>query len=249
MKKIEKLGIFDSGLGGYTVFQDLKKTYPDLSMVLYADQKNAPYGNHSPEEIIEFSKEAMNWFKSHGINDVLLACNTVSSVAYDTLIDEYPEMRIWGIIELTLSQINEDINKLGLVGTQATVNTHAYRDIYLKTTGKTLYEVAIPELATAIEDLASIETIESILNNSLDELKDCSHIILGCTHFPLVKESFEKTLKINGVFDSLLPIRELIGKNYSASIGTQKVITTSDPIYMRKQIKRLYNEEEKVEGI
>ena len=106
-EKINKLGIFDSGLGGYSVFKALKTEFSDLDLVLFADQKNAPYGNYSSEKIIELSSNAMRWFLSQGIEDVLLACNTVTSVALDILKVRFPSMRIWGIVDLTVSQVGE----------------------------------------------------------------------------------------------------------------------------------------------
>ena len=248
MKKISKLGIFDSGLGGYSVFQDLKHHFPDLSTVLYADQKNAPYGNYSKEEILHLAIQAMEWFKSKGISDILLACNTVSSVALTELIEHFPELRIWGIIDLTLSQLPSDVENVGVVATQATINSNSYPDKFKNLYNGTMISKALPDLAKSIEDLADTDEIDKQLVKGLEGMEACSHIILGCTHYPLALDEFEK-LSTAKFLDSRKPIREFIRDNYIASDEGHRVITTKDADYLKHQIESLFHEIEDVEGV
>ena len=248
MKKISKLGIFDSGLGGYSVFQDLKQHFPDLSTVLYADQKNAPYGNYSKEEILQLAIQAMEWFKSQGISDILLACNTVSSVALTELIEYFPELRIWGIIDLTLSQLPSNVETVGVVATQATINSNSYPNKFKSIYKGTMISKALPNLAKSIEDLDDILEINKQLVQGLKGMEACSHIILGCTHYPLVLDEFEK-LSTAEFLDSRKPIREFIKDNYVASSEGRRVVTTKDATYLKYQIKSLYHEIEDVEGV
>jgi glutamate racemase len=242
MEKIRKLGIFDSGLGGFSVFKDLKQAYPDLEMILYADQKNAPYGNYSKDKIIELAIESMQWFKNQGISDVLLACNTVSSTALDVLQSSFSDMRIYGIIDLTLSQLDEDVDCVGVVATSATIASNAYQNLYKGT----MIQRALPDLAKSIENLSSPEVIEAQLTQGLKGLEGCEYIILGCTHYPLVLDSFERVSKAK-FLDSRRPIREFICGNYWPSKHKSRVVTTGDSVYFRHQIEAL--DKDKLEDV
>ena len=244
MKKINKLGIFDSGLGGYSVFKALKVEFPDLDMVLFADQKNAPYGNYSAEKIVELSSNAMCWFLSQGIEDVLLACNTVTSVALDILKVRFPGMRIWGIVDLTVSQVSDQYEKVAMVGTSATVETHAYREAL----GRDMLEIALPNLAKMIEDLESEKVIRGEIAEGLMDVDDLECLILGCTHYPLVKDIFYN-LTDAVIVDSISPIIEFVRGNYNVGMGETRVVTTLDKNRMRHQIEVLYDAIEDVEDV
>lgn len=248
MRKIETLGIFDSGLGGYTVYQDLKHSLPSLSMVLFADQKNAPYGNYDNETITKLAKQAMHWFKQEGIMDVLLACNTVTSVALDELKLSFPDMRIWGIVDLTLQQLPQDVHEVAVVATQATVNASSYKKGFEQKYHGQIHEVAMRDLALAIENLESEAVIDGMIEKALVGLDGVSHVILGCTHYPLVKKQFEKQSSALFV-DSILPIREFIRANYKKTSGLRRIVTTKDAQNLQNQILTLYKENEEVEAI
>lgn len=248
MRKIEKLGIFDSGLGGYTVYQDLKTHFPDLSMTLFADQKNAPYGNYSQEHITKLAHEAMQWFLNAGITDVLLACNTVTSVSLPELNKSFPQMRIWGIVDLTLSQLPSDTKDVVVFATQATVNAHAYKESFESKFDGNIYEVPLKNLASAIENLEDESVIDEMLQIPFQNIKEVSHVILGCTHYPLVIDSFRKYSDATFV-DSILPIREFIEHNYVKTEGERHIVTTKDKEELEKQIASLYKKKESVEVV
>ena len=235
--KIKTLGIFDSGLGGYVVFDALKKTYPDLDMVLYADQKHAPFGNHDSETIVKLTLSALNWFKDQGISDVLLACNTASSVI-DVIKENLSGMRVWGIIDLTLSQLDDDVETVGVFGTVATINSHAYQ----KTYQKRIKEVSIRDLVHAIEGLDDSVAVDDMIAASVLEMGNVDTIILGCTHYPLVKDRFKKYTNAQ-ILDSNQPILDFIGKNYEPKTGDTKVISTLNPEHLQRQVKALFGED------
>ncbi|NLW15649.1 MAG: glutamate racemase [Erysipelothrix sp.] len=249
MKKISKLGIFDSGLGGYTVYQDLKEHFPKLSTTLYADQKHAPYGNYDNETITALAINAMKWFEDNDIKDVLLACNTVTSVALDILKERYPNMRIWGIIDLTISQLPKDTKTVGVVATSATINAHAYQKALESSfEGINVIELPLKNLANAIESLAKDEDVDRMIEKPLEDMSDAEYIILGCTHYPLVKNRFEHYSKSKFI-DSILPIREFIGHNYLETDIESHIVTTKDAEEFKNQIRTLYRVEEKVEKV
>ena len=236
MEKIKRLGLFDSGLGGYSVFHELKQALPDLDMVLLVDQKNAPYGNRTKKEINALAQKGMQWFLDHDIQDVLIACNTVSALSLPMLKTKFPNLNIYGIIDLTLSQV-KDVN-LSIVATQATVNSHAYKEAYVGN----VQEVALPTLVSMIESMGDVH---DYLSKSLTCIHDDHQVILACTHFPLVKDEFELILK-RPVFDSIKPIIDFIKITYSPGQGLTQVFTSGSPSYFQTQIQSIFNEKEEV---
>ncbi|WP_240915927.1 glutamate racemase [Erysipelothrix sp. HDW6C] len=246
MKKIETLGVFDSGLGGYSVYQDLRHAFPKLNMVLYADQKNAPYGNRSHEAITELARQAMQWFLGKGIEDVLIACNTVSAVALDTLRHDFPTLNIYGIIELTVSQIvPSDDGVVGVVSTKATYDSKAY-ERNLKSIGQQhVQSMSLDQLVPIIEGM---ESADAYLEVMLPKLGNITHLILACTHYPLVTDAFQKyTTAI--ILDSQQPIRDMLRPVINETQGMCEIYTTGDPQAMKKQLFKLFNSKESVRGI
>lgn len=239
MLVIKTLGIYDSGLGGFSVFDNLRRTYPDLDMVMFADQINAPYGNKTVEEIQTIAYEAMFRFNQQGIDSVLIACNTVSAVALDYLRVSFPSMNLWGIIDLTVSQIPKG-KSVGLVATQVTVDSNAYP---LALPDNTVKQAALVNLVSLIESLRSDhEILESI---SGVDVYDEDYLILGCTHFPLVKDLFS-LISSAIVVDSRIPIRLFVEKLYLPGEGVTRVYTSGDPEVMVRQIKELFNYDQEV---
>ena len=236
MGKIKRLGVYDSGLGGYSVFHELKKALSDLDMVLLVDQKNAPYGIKTEKEITALAQKGMQWFLDHEIKDVLIACNTVSALSLPILKNQFPELNIYGIIDLTLSQVKED--KVSIVATQATVDSHAYKESFKGT----VQEVALPQLVSLIE---SMSDANSYLKDHLKCIEDDHSVILACTHFPLLKNEFEMILK-RPVLDSIKPIIDFIRLEYSAGTGLTQVYTSGKPEYFQTQIQSIFNENEEV---
>lgn len=249
MKKISTLGIFDSGLGGYSVYQYLKQNLDPASLVLYADQKHAPYGNQSDDAIIGYTINAMQWFHDREILDVVIACNTVSAVALTTVRKHFPDMNLIGIIELTVGQIDlTDDVCVGIVSTLATFNAHAYRNLIHEKGSGSVKELALPELVNIIEGLNQNLDLETYLRNELTPILEATDLILGCTHFPLVEDVFRKIYKGN-IHDSKRPIREFIEMNYSFNSSVCQTYTTGDAHKMERQIERLFKSIEKVETI
>ena len=236
MEKIKCLGVFDSGLGGYSVFHELKKAFPDLDMVLLVDQKNAPYGNKTKKEITALAKKGMQWFLDNNIKDVLIACNTVSALSLSILKTDFPQLNIYGIIDLTLSQIKG--NKISIVATQATVNSHAYKNAF----SGSVQEIALPNLVSLIE---SMSDTNHYLNNHLSSILEDHDVILACTHFPLVKPEFEQILK-RPVFDSIKPITDFVSASYKPGRGETQIFTSGTPSYLKKQIHWIFNKKEEV---
>lgn len=241
------IGILDSGLGGYSVYHALRAAYPHASFLFLADQANAPFGDKSKAAIFKIACDAIEWFKAQGITEILVACNTISALVLDEITPRYPELKITGIIDLTLTQLQPGYDKILVVATQGTIHSQAYptkiKSRFPKSQG---LGKALPQLVIQLEGLAPHSEIESYLRSNLESYQgQVQAVILACTHYPLMRATFEALLQVP-VYDSEKPILDLF-KNRHLESGSSRVMTTKDPSYMAKQIKTLFKTEESVE--
>lgn len=241
------IGIMDSGLGGFTVFHALEKRYPQQQFIFVADQARAPYGDRLPDEIYQSSARIIQWFQAQSIMEVLIACNTISSTCLDELRAAFPAMTIIGIIDLTVSQFKaSDLDKVGLIATQATVNTHLYAEkIKAIQQQCTVIERATPQLVPLIESLADPEEILEALELPMRELNlHTNSLILGCTHYPLIKGLIE-TVYHHPIYSSIDPIVRYY-QHHSFVDGVSELYTTKDAKCLHDQLQMLYHEDREI---
>lgn len=228
---MSRLGVFDSGLGGYDILQQIQKKYPEQDLIFLADQKNVSYGNKSRAELENIFNENMTFFKKKRVKRVLVACNTMSALEL-----EYPGIELYRIIETTASKVEEE--KVIVLATKFTVENHAYKK-YL--TEKEVIEIALPNMARLIESGASEEEILEEIDSHCSEYKDSGiSVVCGCTHFPLVKEQiysyFGGKIYESGEAVLGLPI-------YSQGKGKIDVYTSGDPEEFAQKVYNIYGEE------
>lgn len=237
---MKPIGILDSGLGGVSVVLALQKAYPDMAMVYLADQIHAPYGSKSKEEICAIMHQNIRWFEQQGITEVLLACNTASSNALDYLHQHFPNMNIEGIIDVTVQQL-DDADCVGVLATSATIASHAYKTKINQRLDALVVEQAAPELVAMIEGMASEDEFSLILDDYCAPIRECDTVILGCTHYPLIRELIAS--KVSGrIVDSIQPIV----KSYKSRIyeqGEVRIYTTKDPVHLQTQIQTIFQKD------
>jgi len=197
-----KIGIFDSGLGGLTVVQALNSVIKGAELFYIADTKNAPYGEKTTEEILDFSLKITKYFiDTYQINVLIVACNTATSAAITTLREKYPELIVMG----TEPGIKPAIEKtrtgqVGVLATPATLGGQKYQQLALelaKDKEVTLYEQACPGLVEQIEKgEANSPKIYAMLESWLKPMRDADvdTIVLGCTHYPLVAQAVDEVM-------------------------------------------------------
>ena len=181
------IGVFDSGLGGLTVVKEIKKLLPKTPIVYLGDTARVPYGNRSPETIIKFAKEDTDFLINQKVNLIVVACNTVSSLALD-IVKKNSKVPVFGVIEPAIKKALEltKNNKIGLVGTRATVNSNAYKTIVLRKHASILVPLIEEGFVKGPEIELFIAKYFSEFINNVDTL------ILGCTHYPLIKREIKK---------------------------------------------------------
>jgi glutamate racemase len=187
------IGLFDSGIGGLTVLASLKKAMPHESFIYLGDTARLPYGTKSPETIQRYTKQNIRFLKNQGVDTVVSACHSASSsiLIYD-IKDDIP---LYNVIAPSCEEamLKSKSRKIGLLATQATVDGGQYHKLIPKP--YELYAQASPLLVPLvecgwIEDAITESVIARYVQPLLD--KNVDVIILGCTHFPLLKKTIQK---------------------------------------------------------
>ena len=189
MRSLRKqpIGVFDSGVGGLTVLGELHKHLPHESIIYFADTERLPYGDRSGEEITQFVREILHWMESQGAKMVVMACNTSSALALETVRKEF-DFPVLGIIFPGALAAVQCGRRIGVISTQATANSNAYFNA-IKEINKSVsvWQVGCPEFVPIVESNRIFEPqtreivsryLFPLLNHEIDTL------IYGCTHYP-----------------------------------------------------------------
>jgi len=198
-----KIGLFDSGLGGLLVLKAVVKTLPDYSYEYYGDTKHLPYGEKTEEEIYELTKAGVRHLFEKDCVLVVIACNTASAETLRKLQDEflpaeYPDRKILGVIIPVVEEVSESpCQRVLMFATSRTVSSGKYHLELGKRNDLTtkIEAVATPELVPLIEagKISEAVTIaQALIEDRLGKGAGVDGLILGCTHYTLLKESLEE---------------------------------------------------------
>ncbi len=224
MEKEKPIGVFDSGVGGLTVVKRLISTLPNESIVYFGDTARVPYGSKSNETVIEYSIQNTKFLLKKNVKAIVVACNTASSIAIDVLRKEF-NIPIIGMIEPGAESAIKftKAKKIGVIGTRATVNNHAYKKQLIKIDNQVeVFEKACPLFVPLaeegwIEHRATYEIAEEYLSELKE--KNIDTLILGCTHYPLLSKVIQKVIGENvTLIDSGVASSELV-RNEIERIG------------------------------
>ncbi len=212
------IGVFDSGSGGLTVMRAIRERLPSADITYFGDIKNAPYGSKSQEELSRFTISAIELLKKSGATSIVSACNSVSASLAVSLFDTLnilPQHLI-EMVGPTVSYFKDSPARLLLLATPATIHSGIYQNGF-KMIGKEVVAVSVPDLAGAIEFGASQDEIEKLIRVSLTgvELNAIDVVILACTHYPLVYDTFRCILdpRIH-IFDPALAVAERVKRDF-----------------------------------
>lgn len=190
------IGIFDSGVGGLSVFREIKKILPDERYIYYSDNAHCPYGEKSKEYIIDRARHITDFLISKGADVIVVACNTATAAAIRTLREEY---RIPFIGMEPAIKPAAQLTRTGIVGVLATAGT-LKADKYKDTRGKYADDIIVVEHIGQgfVELVESGQTTgsraEAVVTESVEPLLDAGAdtIVLGCTHYPFLSETISK---------------------------------------------------------
>ncbi len=201
------IGVFDSGLGGLTVVKSVKKLLPNESILYFGDTARLPYGIKSKDLVIQYSIQIADFLIKKDAKMIIIACNTATAMALETMKNNFKNIPIIGVIEPGSVQASLDsINKkIGVIGTVATIKSKAYESA-LKLIDKNIevFSKDCPLFVPFVEEgMVKGEAINLIAEHYLSSFQNnIDTMILGCTHYPLLQPVIKKYVKDIKLVDS-----------------------------------------------
>lgn len=200
------IGVFDSGLGGLTALKELIEIMPCEDFIYFGDTGRIPYGTKSPDTVIKYTRQDINFLKSFDIKGILVACGTVSSVALPVVKKEI-DIPIYGVVESACQAAVKFTRnkKIGILGTATTINSKSYEKGILKLNKNIeVFSKACPMFVPIVENgyfqkdnpVANI-IVKEYLNDFIE--KGVDTIILGCTHYPILTDVIRNVIDDNVV--------------------------------------------------
>ena len=216
-----RIGIFDSGIGGFTILNSLLKTRKDVEVFYLADTKRIPFGNKNFKEIRVIAKEICTFFEDINLDALLIACNTTNACALDILEDNL-KIPCFDLINSVSEMVNKQI--VGVLATQTTVRSAYYKNaISSKKENMKIFQQECPEFVSEIEkEKLNFDKLNYLSDLYLKPLliENIEELILGCSHYPLIYDFLRK--KIDSKIKIIDPSEALI-KKFNQSFELRKI--------------------------
>lgn len=186
------IGVFDSGVGGLTVAREIMRNLPNEHIVYFGDTARVPYGSKSKDTIIGYSRQIIRFLLTQNVKAIVIACNTASALALDTVEKEF-DVPIIGVVGpgARVAAATTKNKRVGVIGTESTINSHMYHQLIAKLDPQiTVLGKACPLFCPLVEEGWLKDPVtEIVARRYLDELlaQDIDSLILGCTHYPLLR--------------------------------------------------------------
>jgi glutamate racemase len=238
--EVARIGVFDSGVGGLTVLQEIYRQLPHESVLYFGDTARVPYGTRSATEILQFTRETLGWMAQQRVKMAIMACNTSSALALESVQGEY-DFPILGVILPGARAAARQGRRIGVIATPATVNSNAYLHAIREANPQAkVWQVACPEFVPLIEnnrleDPYTLKVAKAYIQPLLDRSIDT--LVYGCTHYPHLETVLRKFVpdSVSFVNPAVAVVAaaakelNLLGSpNYSRAMLT-KFIVSGDP--------------------
>ncbi len=195
-----KIGMFDSGIGGLSILNVMKDVLPNEDYIYYADSINCPYGNKNIDELISITSNIVDYLIEQDVKIIVIACNTATTKCMKILKEKYPDMLFVGTVPAIKVASDNNYKNTLVMATPGTISSERTMELVRdnKKEDQNIYLVSCDGLAEAIENKDDV-AIDTILNNIYLEYKDknIDSIVLGCTHYPFVKDKILKYFDVD----------------------------------------------------
>lgn len=222
-RKNSPIGVFDSGIGGLTVVREIIRQMPEEKVVYFGDTARLPYGSKSKDTIIRYSRQIVRFLKTQDVKAIVIACNTASSYALEVLSKEL-DIPIIGVIHAGAKVASETTKngRIGVIGTQATISSDIYKNVIcnMRTDVKVIQK-ACPLLCPLVEEgLLHDSVTDEIISRYVSSLKEkyIDTLVLGCTHYPLLRSAISKIMGenvtlVNPAYETAIELKALLKEN------------------------------------
>ncbi len=214
------IGVFDSGVGGLTVAREIMRQIPNEKIVYFGDTARVPYGSKSKDTVTKYSKQIIRFLRTQEVKAIVIACNTASAYALDE-IEKEMDIPIIGVVRPG-AKVAADATrngKIGVIATEGTINSQIY-STYIKQINSNVNVIgkACPLFVPLVEEgLLKDPVTDEIAMRYLSELIDIDidTLILGCTHYPLIRSTVgkimgDKVTLVNPAYETARELKELL---------------------------------------
>lgn len=236
------IGVFDSGIGGLTVAREVMRNLPNERIVYFGDTARVPYGSKSKNTILKYSRQIIRFLKAQNVKAIVVACNTASAFALEEIKKEL-DIPIIGVVEpgakVACSATRN--KKIGVIGTEGTINSGIYtefiqaRDPDIQVLGK-----PCPLFVPLVEegwwkDSVTVTVATRYLNELIE--KDIDTLILGCTHYPLLRSTIrqiagENVQLVNPAYETARELRKLLKREHLENTSVQNQNSEQHEFYV-----------------
>lgn len=242
------IGVFDSGLGGLSAVKELKRVLPKENIIYFGDTGRVPYGTRSLKTLHRYTNEDIAFLKTKDVKMIVAACGTVSSTITDEMIKN-AQSEFLGVVSPTakVAVLSSKTGKIGVIGTSATVRSGAFeKEIKRLAPSAEVFSKACPLFVPLVENgLVSGEITKAVAKMYLSDLPEIDTLVLGCTHFPLLKETIAEILPNVTLIDSGKAVadevkRVLEQKDMLSQNGGEAKYFVSDSVSDFKKLSSLF---------
>ncbi|AEI14778.1 Glutamate racemase [Flexistipes sinusarabici DSM 4947] len=244
------IGIFDSGVGGLTVFKSIAENFPEMDLFYLGDTARVPYGNKSPSTVKRYSEECASFLIANfNVDALVIACNTASSYAIDFLREKFGIPVVGVVAPGSYQAVKTSINKkIGIIGTNGTVKSRSYYNAIKRINGDIdVYQKACPLFVPLVEEgRIHHEITDMVIKEYVGILhsKGIDTLILGCTHYPLLKKRIKSLFPSLNIVDSAEAILKDI-ENLNIPFkenGKREIFVTDDACSFEKFAQQILGE-------
>ena len=224
------LGIFDSGVGGLSCIGPISRKMPAESIVFYGDCLRAPYGDRPVSEIIRFSMQIADHLAGEGCKALVIACNTISCLATSAIREAHPDMPVIGIIEPAARAIAAaGMDSVIAASTEATAKSGAYASAVGKLCSCRVLARGCSRFVPVIEGgkTGTAEAEEAVRYHLDDLTRSCKNLVLGCTHYPFIREDIERVYPDLHIIDPA----EALADEVEEQLRAAGLLAEGDPSY------------------
>ncbi len=220
LKKDAPIGVFDSGVGGLTVVREIIRQIPNEKIIYFGDTARVPYGSKSKETVTRYSEQIVRFLRTFQVKTIVVACNTASACALDTLEKDI-DIPIIDVVKPGARAAWEATRngRIGVIGTEATIGSQIYtKYIQNLNSSTTIYGKACPLFVPLVEEgLLEDPVTDEIARRYLAELIDIDidTLILGCTHYPLIRSTLGRIMGggvrlVNPAYETAMELKKML---------------------------------------
>lgn len=217
------IGVFDSGIGGLTVAREIMHQLPNEKIVYFGDTARVPYGSKSQDTVIKFSRQIVRFLRTENVKAIVVACNTASAYAIDTLEKEL-DIPVIGVVKpgATTAANTTKNHRIGVIATEGTIGSGIYQQFISELDSKCqVFGKPCPLFVPLIEEgLWEDPVTDEIAKRYLAELIDIDidTLIMGCTHYPLIRHTLQRIVGdqvtlVNPAYETARALAELLNEH------------------------------------